>query len=215
VIRGYALVLTLLVLAAALFTGWYGNTRAVYFPASLMNQELICPPGSDVDSVPVLSPFEVDWYSEELRSLEESSLYRPAAESASRHVETVRFTWIRSFHDPVVIRIDSYPDGATWLTAKRRAIGWVPGPTWERRLRRQLGPQEVERFASLLSSTRVLDQPAVDCRVGLDGARWIIEAASPRGDYTYKNRFSPESGPVHRVGLEMISLTGWKFDRVY
>ena len=214
-IRGYALVLTLLVLAAALFTGWYGSTRAEYFPTSLMRQQLICPPGSDVDSISVLDQFEVDWYSEELRSLEEPSLYRPAAKSAPRHVETVRFTWIRSFHDPVVIRIDSYPDGATWLTAKRRAIGWVPAPTWERRLTRQLRPQEVERFKRLLSSSRVLDQPSVDCRVGLDGARWIVEAARPREDYTYINRFSPESGPVHRLGLELISLTGWKFDRVY
>jgi hypothetical protein len=55
--RGYALVLTLFVLAAAMFAGWLGADSIAYFPPSLMQQASTCPTG-DGSYEPVMNSFE-------------------------------------------------------------------------------------------------------------------------------------------------------------
>lgn len=210
--RGYALVLTLLVLAAALFAGWFSTTRVVYFAPNLLTQSSGCSwIGGDE---PIIDQFEADWYGSELRAFEEPSLYLASLEPHAGHRGSIRFTWIRSFHEPVVVRIDRASDGAGTLTAKQR-----PGGTGfsgqGRTLRRALTSSEENRLGSVLATTRVLDQKPKTCDGGLDGARWIIEATDGSGTYTYLNRWSPRDGPVKELGEFMIGLTGWDVDPIY
>jgi len=69
-IRGYALVLGLGVVAAALFAGWYGTTRVVYFAPALFDQAIECGPGGG-GLTPVIDTFEADWYGGALRAFGE------------------------------------------------------------------------------------------------------------------------------------------------
>lgn len=75
---------------------------------------------------------------------------------------------------------------------------------------------------ALISGSGVLDLPAGDeCGIQEDGsviihgdgARWILEANGADG-YRFIDRWSAE-GPVREVGLHLIGLTGWTYDRVY
>jgi hypothetical protein len=204
--------MTLLVLSAALFAGWYSTTRVLYFSPTLLKQVSACPsPNGGYE--PAIDRFQVDWFGGELRALGEPSLYLASTEGPTDGSGIIRFTWLRSFHNPVVVRVEFGPDGAAWLTAKERRTGTAGGR--ERRLSRPLTAKEIQQLESLVSSTRVLEQPPSDCAFGSDGSTWIIEAASSPGEYVYINRWSPEAGPVHSLGLQMIAMTGWRFEEIY
>lgn len=211
--RGYALVLTLLVLAAAWIAGWYSTTRVVYFAPALLEQPAGCKTWAEE---PIISDFERDWFGGELRAFEEPSLYLISQSPPPHHQRTVRLTWIRSFHDPMVVRIDQAVDGQAMLTAKQRPGGHGFGrPTSARRIERPLSASETTVFEAILASTQVFDQTAKDCKIGVDGANWIIEAAEGAGRYTYVQRWSPEDGPAREFGTFMLSLTGWDVEPIY
>ena len=212
--RGYALVLTLLVLAAAWIAGWYSTTRVVYFAPALLEQPSGCEWGDGEE--PVISDFERDWFGGELRAFEEPSLYLTSENPPSGHQRTVRLTLIRSFHDPVVVRIEQRGDGSAILTAKQRPGGQGFGrPLASRRIERPLTASETAELESVLASTQVLDQDGKDCFAGVDGANWIVEAAEVGGRYIYVQRWTPRKGAVRKFGEFMLSLTGWNLDPVY
>lgn len=209
-IRGYALVLGLVVVAAAVFAGWVSTTRVVYFPPALFEQTIDC--GSTGGERPVLDDFEADWYGGQLGALEEPSLYS-ASLSPETSAGSVRFTWLRSFDDPVVVRIDRASDGRAQLIAGQRGLGRPDSLT--RRVSRSLTPEEVRALDTMLVRADLPDQPPRLCDVGTDGARWIIEGVEPATGYIYVNRWSPRTGPVRDLGLHMLGLTGWEIAEVY
>ena len=212
--RGYALVLTLLVLAAAWIAGWYSTTRVVYFDPALLKQPSGCNWGHGPE--PVISDFERDWFAGELRAFEEPSLYRVSENPPPGHLQTLRLTWIRSFHDPVVVRIEQAEDGSATLIAKQRTGGAGFGrPLYSRRVERPLSGSEIRALEAVLTSTRVLGQAANRCHGGLDGANWIVEAAESDGRYIYVQRWSPREDPVRDFGEFMLSLTGWNLGPIY
>ncbi|RYG12943.1 MAG: hypothetical protein EON96_13200 [Caulobacteraceae bacterium] len=61
---------------------------------------------------------------------------------------------------------------------------------------------------------RVAAGPGHECRGGLDGARWLVEF-SGGGRYKVAQSFSPDTGPIHDLGIAMLGLTGWTFTNVY
>lgn len=104
--KGYAVVLTLMVLAAALFAGWYSTTRVIYFPPELGDLRNGCERFED-SSWPVLDEHEAARYASVLRAMEEPSLYIAAQEGAPA---ALRFTWEPSFHSARAVRVDSRQD---------------------------------------------------------------------------------------------------------
>jgi hypothetical protein len=210
--RGYALVLGLLVIASALFAGWYGSTRVVYFAPALFEQSIECG-FEEGDRQPVIDRFEADWYGEALRGFDEPSLYR-ASVTPGHTMRSLRFTWLRSFRDPVVVRIDQRADGSARLTAGQRAQGRRAGSV-TRKISRLLTPEEVQELDGVLIRAALPDQPPKLCERGADGAEWIIEAVEPSTGYIYVNRWSPRDGPVREVGLHLLGLTGWQIADVY
>lgn len=210
--RGYALVLSLMVLAAALFAGWFSTTRVVYFAPELLTQGSGCRFVDGEEAI--ISQFEADWFGRELRAFQEPSLYLASVDSRPERSGIFRFLWVRSFHDPIVIRIDRFPDGTAFLTAKQRA-GGTGFQGRDRSLRRALTSVEGEQLRSALVVTRVLNQRPKTCESGADGAVWLIEATEGAGDYTYVSRWSPQDGPTREFGEFLIGLTGWDLDPVY
>lgn len=189
-----------------------------YFPDHLRASTAIACDGAErgrIDHFAPLSDLEIDWYSTQLRAAHESSLYLATQRPGSTEARALRFTWLRSFHAPVVIRVDRLADGEMRLTAKRLSGdgGYNPGSI-QAVVERNLSPAEVARLERVLSAGRVLELPPRDCRGGGDGARWILEA-NDHGAYHYVNRWTPDDGAVRETGLLLMSFTGWRFDRIY
>jgi hypothetical protein len=138
-----------------------------YFPAGALGDD---------------SAFIENWYSRQLSALKEQPLCCGVIDSHT----TVRFTWLRSFHHPVAIRLFRSGDGRWLLTTKVAggAGGYKPGHLTTN-VTRELKASETQRILSLvapatdywkLSGTEI-DEPSSDGSIVLhaDGAQWIIE----------------------------------------
>lgn len=141
----------------------------------------------------------------------EPSLLVPRTDGAT----ILRFTWLRSFHTPIIIR----------LTVPRRGVGRVDmirfsglggydyGQVKERR-NHNVTPQDVA--ALLATSDPALLVPASPyCGPpGLDGARWLIER-SDAGGHHFADRWSPRNGVARATGMALIRLAGLESEEIY
>ena len=179
-----------------------------YFPPALFQQKVDCGFIGQARPQYVLDEFKDAWFSEHLRAAGE----RPLS-FATESPEALRFTWLRSFHAPVIVRVEWAPTGEATLTATilSGAGGYEPGEV-SNTTSRTLTQDEVERLLVLRQAA--LREPPADCTLMLDGARWIVEAAGP-GGYHYVNRQSPESGAVRDLGLALLGFTGWAVEPTY
>lgn len=214
--RGMAMVLTLVVLGFAIFAGWYSGQRTDYFPQSLQTTFGKCEPFPGiVERRQVQSDLEAEWYSGELSAFGEPSLYRRPA-SAPR---SIRFTWLRSFHDPVVIRVDTAKDGRQVITAKQHpggvGFGPEPGVRRNREMTRFLSPPEAAALERAVEEAGLFRSPPSGCSCCLDGAQWLVEGDDPEHGYRYRSRQSPKEGLERQIGMHLLGLTGWDVGRVY
>lgn len=130
--------------------------------------------------------------------------------SASDTNEVYRFTWLRSFHPKVVIRVWS-DNGARMLTVKElvtenenRRAGMTVNHT------RHLKQDEWAEFARLFDQACVWTLPSAPEVIANDGAWWVFEAASP-GHYQIVNRQVPESS-YRELCLYLLKLSGLPLD---
>lgn len=154
------------------------------------------PPGA-LSPDPWSDSFRGQWFSQHLDSLEEPVLYKAGPSGG------FRFTWLRTFHHPIAIRISPLGDNSYQLTATELggAGGYTPGQI-VRRHQRVLSPAEFARALELLRDPE-LWSPAVEPS-GLDGAEWIIEATE--GGYRVVSQWSPTEGLIRAVGVEFLRL---------
>jgi hypothetical protein len=156
---------------------------------------------------PIVDAYAADWFGYHLRSGRELSL---SDRSAQQNVDrlTVRFTWLPSFHSPVIVRVDESANGEMTLTAKRLSgrVGSFRGRT--------LTAVEAQAVRDVLRRTDVFNIVPLGCGGGVDGAQWLLEARDPRR-YHFARRWSPQGGPVREVADVLLGLTGWKLDPIY
>ena len=183
-----------------------------YFAPSLSRTIATCRVNGREYKSPVLSDLEIEGYSQMLAAAKEPSLY--SASLNDGHPSILRFTWLRTFHAPVVIRVE-WNGLSGRLVGKQLAGagGYGPGKL-VRVVQRRLGPWETLRLRYMLWRTNLLKLPPKDCILGLDGADWIFEAVDGDG-YHYLDTWSPETRDVREAGLFLVGLSGWTFDAVY
>jgi len=145
---------------------------------------------------------QIKWFSEFLFALKEPLLFNTSTLS-----ETYRFTWLRTFHHPVVIRLEKI-DNEYWVYWKvgSGAGGYYPGEI-KKNKKRKVKKQDWDEFMELLS---ILDYWNVQKKGGLpssDGARWILEGSTPQ-KYKEMDAKSPKSSnPFYNVCNYLIELT--------
>jgi hypothetical protein len=155
----------------------------------------------DDDAALILAPYR--WYSEHLTVMEEPSLTCGALED----IETYRFLWLRSFHNPIVVRIfrrgDVYGLQAAILDG---AGGYEPGHV-SRRVTKELSRDQWRTVIGRLAEVQLWQMPTRDNKIpGNDGARWVVEARFD-GRYHIVDRWNGTDG-LESVGRLFLDLAG-------
>jgi hypothetical protein len=182
------------------------------FPAFLSKTDSGCNYPA-VSNPPVLDEHSSEWYSSHLRAAHEPSLVELAAFAPDRM--HLRFLWLRSFDQPMIVRVDENNDGQAKITAMllSGAGGYEPGQI-TKKLNRVLSATEWKKLKNLVAQSALASEPAVGCDMGMDGAQWILEVVE-NGEYSFYERWSPTTGNIRNVGLYMLRLTEWDLEPVY
>jgi hypothetical protein len=129
-----------------------------------------------------------------------------------------RFTWLRTFDHPVVVRISERLD-KEWIVVVKVASG-KSGYDFDnlrllRNVKRVVGIAEVkDLLASFDADSLFWRMPVHVADAGHDGATWLVEAKGPNG-YHYVSRWSPENGVIREIGTKFLTLSGLKEKSVY
>jgi len=146
--------------------------------------------------------FKAEWYSTHLKALNEPSLLQFASKPS---LESYRFVWLRTFHHPVVVRLDIRADGVGELTAKvsNGAGGYKPGQIIQN-VSRPLTREQTSMFLAQLGKDKFWELPSYENsgRGGNDGSQWIVEGVKD-GKYHVVDRWTPSEGPVRELGVTL------------
>jgi hypothetical protein len=191
------------------------QSQPEFFPFELHAPAIECLWGKRRVKLPVLSDFEDRWFSKQLSAANEPSLFEQSLKQPGGIAGSYRFTWLRTFHAPIMIRIDERLGGGMYLTAERLTGrgGYDPGHVGSA-MRRPLTAQESEDVRRMFAASDFATFRANLCDRGTDGAVWLLETRIG-GKYRVINQFSPANSPVRRIGMALLLLTGWKNEAVY
>lgn len=153
------------------------------------------------------------YYTKYLAAMKEPSLM-PQAQGEKAF--SMRFTWLRSFHDPIAIRI--WKEGEDrFIRAVRltKQEDYSPGPA-SKDFTRQLTPDEWKQIAAITESPLIWTPLNHEERIavwgGCDGARWIFERRD-EGKYSLLDLWCPKDyGPKEfkEAGLDPSKLRDFK-----
>lgn len=115
-----------------------------------------------------------------------------------------RFTWLRTFHHPIAIRIAPTTDGAQVDAVELDgAGGYKPGKViW--RQTRGITSAQLRRVQKEM--VKLWAMPPDDAE-GLDGAEWIFEDRTA-DLYRLRSIWSPETGPARTAGELFLEVSG-------
>jgi hypothetical protein len=125
--------------------------------------------------------------------------------------DSYRFLWLRSFHQPIAIRLTIRPDGTAQLTGIEMSGkgGYDPGIVATTQII-EISQDQTHQFQDLLQTTEYWSMPTVDVRLHeeriRDGAEWILEGARD-GCYHVVARLSPQNGTYREACLYLLKLS--------
>jgi hypothetical protein len=158
-----------------------------------------------------LHQFIAAWYGKHLTAMDEPSLFELRSHKDSC---VYRFLWLRTFHNPITVRLIIDNDGSGHLISKvtSGAGGYKPGDIAET-LEKPVSAVQVSSFEKAIKGLGFWDLPTTIEVRGLDGASWIIEGVKD-GEYHIVDRWCP-NGLFKQTALFLIELGGIKVDEIY
>jgi hypothetical protein len=115
------------------------------------------------------------WYTAPLKAMAEPSLFETSRDPS---IESYRFLWLRTFHQPVSARLEIAKDGAGELTVKVLSGkgGYGLGHLVKNRTIK-ISKDSVLHFLGLLEKADFWNSPTEEQTndIQLDGAQWIME----------------------------------------
>lgn len=165
---------------------------------------------SDTENIFYVSGIEpalrsINWYSKHLKALEEPVL------SDTLPTKIFRFTWLRTFHNPIVIGIENLNDSISlYWKVSDRAGGYEPGKIIEHE-RKLLTQNEWNAFTIEINGLNYWNLPsAYHGLSGKDGAQWILEGKE-LGKYHVVDRWLGRE--IEELCLELLGLTNLKIKK--
>lgn len=153
------------------------DSTTFYFPT-----ELLC----DTEDYNGQSTFLNKWYSKHLFAMREPLVYKNNSQN-----EIYRFTWLRTFDDPIAIRIEKHQDVyALYWKSCDGSGGYAPGKLIIDR-QKLISEETWNEFLKRLSQIDFWNLSTHDKTMGLDGAQWILEGKKPT-QYHIVDRWTPK-----------------------
>lgn len=204
-VRGVAFGEHLLLVESLGFLLWVREGVAIEGnQVSQVDAELsVAPMKESVVSQNELPPRAVDWYSELLHIMKEPGLCEVRNEPG---METYRFLWIRTWMEPILVRVEIRGDGPARMILKRAT------PEQETRKHTlkstkvsKLTSQDAEFVQMLLGESGFWEIPSEinPGTITVDGASWVFEG-SKDGKCHAVERDTPADGPVRQLGLGFL-----------
>jgi hypothetical protein len=157
---------------------------------------------TDVLRATDMATFVLGWYSGQLRALNEPLIFDLKSDTI------YRFTWLRTFHHPVAIRVQKSKDKIllTWKMSDG-AGGYSPGKLIIDETT-ELSSAEWNEFQKLLDKIEYWTMPTNEQSdiMGTDGSQWIIEGVQ-NGKYNVVDRWTPRNSSYQELGMFLINLT--------
>ena len=161
-----------------------------------------------------LDSFFRQWYGNTLIVMKEPRL---GTFVDSTNVEGMRFLWLRSFDHPVAVRAMRRGSAYSLIAVELSGAGGYPPGAVVRRDSLPLDSISWKALSAPLNSAGFWKSDTPDQK-GLDGADWVIEAASA-GHLYLVDRWSPDTtgagASVRSFGLAMLRRTSIPIGRVY
>lgn len=177
---------------------------------NIRDSELYFPIATRIDSDKCIGfdSFTNEWYSRHLRAMNESVLFE-----GKINKEIFRFTWLRTFHNPVVIRIEKENDSVNlFYKMTDGAGGYEPGEIVIDS-RKKLALNDWQKFIQLVDSCHFWStMPCEKLMKGLDGSQWILEGAT-NDYYQVVDEWMPGKGSYYDCCNFLIELTGLKIKK--
>lgn len=126
---------------------------------------------------------------------------------------TYRFTWLRTFDNPIVIRIEKENDSVSlFYKMTNGAGGYEPGEIVIDN-KKKLALNDWESFIDLVDLCRFwTSMPCERFEGGLDGSQWILEGAT-KEYYQVVDKWSPSEGAYYDCCNFLIELTDLKLSK--
>ena len=197
------------------------NTTYVFLPDDRVIERRI---------VARVDTFRLKWFSYYLYRLQE-----PVLSNYPLGKEIYRLTWLRSFHPPVVIRMEKEGNRVRLTTKILSRTPELPGHRYadrdgsihltdtsidipfRRNTTKKIPKAVYDEYMRLLREQRALFISPLGFRdsLGSDGSEWILETHRPDG-YYFIVRWSPEqTDPVRALGEYLIDLSDAKKEKRY
>ena len=150
--------------------------------------------------------FRIDWYSEHLKAFEEPILLKD-----SLPIEIYRFTYLRTFDNPIVIRLEKKNDSIIiyWKVLDGYG-GYDSGKIIENKSK-VLKAKEWENIEEQIDSIKYWEL-TYKKRIGVDGSQWILEGKKLGKYHVIDIRCG---GEIASVCKELIKLTDLKIEKIY
>jgi len=192
------------------------NPKAYYFPIEFLI-DTINEPLYQVSEEQLLADreylahFKNSHYSQHLFSLKEPIIYNDYF-----NVETYRFTWLRSFHQPIVCRLVHSADQNTLIVKMSNGKGgYGPGEiTVENCI--ILSEKEWRQFEKIINQIDFWNQSTIEKTdiIGADGADWILEGFKDK-KYHVVVRWSGKEKEISKACLYLLELSELTINEIY
>lgn len=185
------------------------NKNEFYFPLELF-PEVDVDMQQDSTGTWIMSPkviegvqdtFVVRWYSEHLFAMKEPLLF-----NENLNKEVYRFTWLRTFHNPVVVRIERMEDKylLTWKLCDG-AGGYEPGNLTTNESK-EINHETWGIFKSKLDALNYWNMSLGRMPIGTDGSEWILEGVDNE-KYKVVTVWTPSQGKFYDACNYLLTLT--------
>lgn len=156
-----------------------------------------------------VSDFKSEWYGKHLAAMNEPSLF----EAAARSEAALRFLWLRTFHQPICVRMTREGERVSLVATRLSGEGGYEPGTIAARVERTLAVADWLGIEDALDLAR-FDAPPIREGFGADGAQWIVERAR-NGNWRMVERWSPDRPGPHadfrRACEAFLGLVGDEF----
>lgn len=116
--------------------------------------------------------FGNDWITEQLKGLNEPALFN---EITDDNKEIFRFTWLRSFNNPIAVRLEKTESGVYLYYKVGRGMGGYKPKGIKRKGKKKLSVTEWDSFAKLVEAMNYDSLENNYNMMMVDGAEWVLE----------------------------------------